>query len=403
MVGYLGLVVNPHDDVAFLRVVNVPPRGVGAATLQKLELQAKEDKCSLFTAALRSLGEKYGQLVRMIQTLRQPTSKPVKPHEVLARIIHETQYQVYLKKKHPSDAEQRFENLGELATVLSQSRFRSSVNVDMNRNPTLAALSAALEEVTLMVAASKAQSDATSRVEAVTLSTYHAAKGLEYEMVFLPCLEENILPYYQALKSDGGPEKQKERLEEERRLLFVGMTRAKSVLTLSHCSHREKFGKTEAMSPSRFLQLIPKKLLSDKLDSEAIDRLFAEFLPLSNKPVPVRTLSVSMSEVRNKEVAAAAAAVNAKDVEKPASLLSRLLEALQPDKAHKAEEKKKSCKRRKKEEVKEEPEEVVRCECGVTEDDGQLFIACDTCGVWSHASCHGFTADTVPDVWHCCL
>jgi ATP-dependent exoDNAse (exonuclease V) beta subunit len=401
MIGYLGLVVNPHDDTAFLRVVNVPPRGVGPATLLKLELQAKENKCSLFTAALRSLGEKYGPLVRMIQTLRQPTSKPVEPHEVLARIIHETEYQVYLKKKHPSDAEQRFENLGELATVLSQSRFRSSANADMNRNPTLAALSAALEEVTLMVAASKAQSDTTSRVEAVTLSTYHAAKGLEYEMVFLPCLEENILPYYLALKPDGGPEKQQERLEEERRLLFVGMTRAKTVLTMSHCSHREKFGKTEAMSPSRFLQLVPKKLLSDKLDSEAIDKLFAEFLPLSNKPAPVRTLSVT-SDSRSKEVAAAAAA-NAKDVEKPASLLARLLEALKPHKAHKAEEKKKSRKRRKKEEVKEEPEEVVRCECGVTEDDGQLFIACNTCGVWSHASCHGFTADTVPDVWHCCL
>jgi ATP-dependent exoDNAse (exonuclease V) beta subunit len=172
-------------------------------------------------------------------------------------------------------------------------------------------------------------------------------------MVFLPCLEENILPYYLALKPDGGPEKQQERLEEERRLLFVGMTRAKTVLTMSHCSHREKFGKSEDMSPSRFLQLIPKKLLSDKLDSEAIDKLFAEFLPLSNKPAPVRTLSVT-SDSRSKEVAAAAAA-NAKDVEKPASLLARLLEALKPHKAHKAEEKKKSRKRRKKEEVKEEP------------------------------------------------
>jgi DNA helicase-2/ATP-dependent DNA helicase PcrA len=126
VVGYLALVANPHDDVAFLRIVNVPPRGVGPATLLKLEQQARENKSSLFTAAVRSSGGKYAPLVRMIQQLREPTSKSVEPAELLARLIFETQYQQYLKAKHPTDWEQRFENLGELATVLSQSRFQST-------------------------------------------------------------------------------------------------------------------------------------------------------------------------------------------------------------------------------------------------------------------------------------
>ncbi len=133
------------------------------------------------------------------------------------------------------------------------------------------------------------------------------------------------------------------------------------------------------------------------LDSDAVDALLTETLPPSNKPVKARTSAVTMSDLKHQP------AVASEGGDKSKSLLARLLEALEPEKTQKAEEKKKSRKRRKKEEVKEEPEEVARCECGVTEDDGQLFIACDTCGVWSHAACHGFTAETVPDVWHCCL
>jgi superfamily I DNA/RNA helicase len=125
-----------------------------------------------------------------------------------------------------------------------------------------------------MVSASKSQS-VSSRVPAVTLSTYHAAKGLKYEMVFLPCMEDGLLPYYLAMKQDH-PDKMKEKLEEERRLLFVGMTRAKSVLVISHCSKREKFDKANEQSPSRFLQLLPKNRISDVLDSKVIDELLTE-------------------------------------------------------------------------------------------------------------------------------
>jgi superfamily I DNA/RNA helicase len=181
-----------------------------------------------------------------------------------------TDYKAHLQQKHKTDWEQRWENVGELLSVCSAPQHSPLDVVEARelppgKNVTLHCLQELIEEFALMVSSSKAS---TGAANAVTLVTYHAAKGLEWEIVFLPCLEEEMLPHYKSVLPEA--------LLEECRLLFVGITRAKSALALSFSGSRMVFGNRKQNPPSRFLTpLRPRMAESLQFDVAASADYFA--------------------------------------------------------------------------------------------------------------------------------
>lgn len=231
---YLRLVYQPLDRMSFARIVNVPARGIGATSLQKfLVWQASTDMdiisalvnaeqtSSLQPRARRALAE-FGELLRTVQAKVEADAMP---SEIIEYIIDKVQYREYLRDGTPQ-AEDREENIGSLISDAQS----------------FASLADFLDEISLMSSVDTAQADDT-----VTLMTLHAAKGLEFPVVYMVGLEEGIFPHSRVF--DSGPAE----LEEERRLCYVGMTRARQELYLTFASSRLQFGQRGYNAPSRFL------------------------------------------------------------------------------------------------------------------------------------------------------
>ncbi len=244
LLGYLKLVNNPSDNVNFKRVVNVPRRKIGDVTLAKIEEAAGES--SLLTAlresrllaevpsALRARLEEFSNLVSSLQLkAREGTA-----HDVLLAVIEKTHYRDHLKED-PKTAETRLENIEEL--LVETERYSSSAS-----DPGLAAF---LENIALM-----SDVDTLKGEEQVALMTLHNAKGLEYRAIIITGLEEGLLPHYSSFEAP-------DELEEERRLFYVGITRAKERLFMFCAANRMRFGSWIGNSPSRFIGEIPGKLL----------------------------------------------------------------------------------------------------------------------------------------------
>ncbi len=244
LLGYLKLVNNPSDNVNFKRVVNVPRRKIGDVTLAKLEEAAEGG--SLLTAlregahlaelpsALRARLEEFSNLVSSLQIkAREGTA-----HDVLSVIIEKTHYRDHLKED-PKTAETRLENIEEL--LVETERFSTSAS-----EPTLASF---LENIALM-----SDVDTLKGEEQVALMTLHNAKGLEYRAIIITGLEEGLLPHYSSFEAT-------HELEEERRLFYVGITRAKERLFMFCAANRMRFGSWIGNSPSRFIGEIPESLL----------------------------------------------------------------------------------------------------------------------------------------------
>ncbi len=244
LLGYLKLVNNPSDNVNFKRVVNVPRRKIGDVTLAKIEEAAGGG--SLLTAlregahlaelpsALRARLEEFSNLVSSLQIkAREGTA-----HDVLAAVIEKTRYRDHLKED-PKTAETRLENIEEL--LVETERYSSSAP-----EPTLAAF---LENIALM-----SDVDTLKGEEQVALMTLHNAKGLEYRSIIITGLEEGLLPHYSSFEAA-------HELEEERRLFYVGITRAKERLFMFCAANRMRFGTWIGNSPSRFIGEIPENLL----------------------------------------------------------------------------------------------------------------------------------------------
>lgn len=234
IVAYLRLVYQPRDTMSFARIVNVPARGIGATSLQKfLTWQAStemdiitalvnvEQTSSLQPRAKRVLAE-FGEFLRMVQAKVQ---SDVMPSELIEYVIDKTNYRDYLRDGTPQ-AEDREANIGSLISDAKS----------------FASLADFLDEISLMSSVDTAQSDDT-----VTLMTLHAAKGLEFPIVYMVGLEEGIFPHSRVF--DSGPAE----LEEERRLCYVGMTRARQELYLTYAASRLQFGQRGYNTPSRFL------------------------------------------------------------------------------------------------------------------------------------------------------
>jgi DNA helicase II / ATP-dependent DNA helicase PcrA len=249
MLAYLRLAYNPRDDVSFRRCINTPARGIGAGALSKMEDWARDHEQPLFVASVdqevqSSLPKKTGGALRGFVgaiTEAQELAENGVVTPVLRSLMSGSGYIDALKAEHTQDALSRLENLQELLNVTNQ--YDSSAD-----SPSLAEF---LESVSL-VADVDALGNSTG--DAVTLMTLHSAKGLEFPVVFLTGLEEGVFPHSRSLNSDA-------QLEEERRLAYVGMTRAREELHLLHAHRRSMFGTPNFNSRSRFLDDIPTHLL----------------------------------------------------------------------------------------------------------------------------------------------
>ena len=238
ILAYVRLLFQPEDQVSFERIINVPTRGIGAKSIQvfldwayreKLTLQTslnQVSECSQLTPKARGA---INDFARIINDMREYIdSSP--PATILDSLIRRTDYMDYLDD-HTPQGEARQENVRELLTVAQEYQENG--------------LESFLEEVALVGGID----DSHTNGQAVTLMTLHAAKGLEFPVVFMPGMEETILPHSRALYDLS-------EMEEERRLCYVGMTRAKQELYLLHCVSRMLYGGVQHNPPSRFLSEI---------------------------------------------------------------------------------------------------------------------------------------------------
>lgn len=247
VLAYLSLMANPKDDLAFLRVVNLPPRGVGETSLEKLSDRAKALELPMLAmarqaAAVPGLKDRaiaalrdFAMLMDELIELREHTAE-----EVLRRLQTLSGYRDFLKL----DAKGGDERLANVDELISAAR-------EFDREHPGTTVVDFMEEVTLSSAVDRWKDEGGS----VTLMTLHAAKGLEFPLVFIVGLEQGLLPHSRANESD-------DEMEEERRLLFVGITRAERELFLSHCRVREFRGQRQVTIPSRFLSELPEEVLN---------------------------------------------------------------------------------------------------------------------------------------------
>lgn len=251
LIAYLRLIHNEYDSVAFQRIVNVPTRGIGAKSTSDLLTAAVELGLSPLAASNRAArGDNelptlrsniqlaLSKFVAQVDDLAQ-ARQTLTIAELLDRILAATNYRAYLEKSDPEHHEVRWENVQELRNVAAQ---YEEVETD-------ATLAAFLEEVALV---SDVDDPSADQPDAVTLITLHAAKGLEFPVVFMPGMEEGILPHMRAIDEPS-------QLQEERRVCYVGMTRAQERLYLTHARRRMSYGNLRANPPSRFLGDLPSE------------------------------------------------------------------------------------------------------------------------------------------------
>ena len=250
LLAYLRLLVNPRDSVSLKRILNVPPRGIGEKTIAALEEAAQRHGQSTLEALLTPeiLGELptraqsgLNQFAALMRLLRQ-AAEHAGVTDLTRFIIEQSGYRLHLEKEGSLQARTRLENIEELLTATQELESQTEA-------PTLAGF---LENVALMSDLDTLQEGA----EAVPLMTLHSAKGLEFPVVFMVGLEEGLFPLARAAFS---PDPMA--LEEERRLCYVGMTRAKEQLYLTWARMRTIFGRTTPNKASRFLEAIPEHLV----------------------------------------------------------------------------------------------------------------------------------------------
>jgi len=250
LLAYLKTVDNAMDDLAVKRIINVPKRGIGATSLGKVQEYADEYDMSFYDAlkdaeSIATLGRsavKIKPFVTFIQTLRSKQDY-LSVQEILTSIIDETGYVKELEAEDTDEARARIENIDELITKVVS--YESDAE-----EPTLSGF---LEEVALVADIDSLEEDSNH----VVLMTLHSAKGLEFPNVYLAGMEDGIFPSYMTITSDDPLE-----IEEERRLCYVGITRAKQRLTLTSAKSRMIRGETQYNKVSRFIREIPRELVA---------------------------------------------------------------------------------------------------------------------------------------------
>ena len=257
---YLRLLENPNDDTSFSRVVNFPTRGIGARSIEALQDAARSQQSSLYTAAASlegKAGAALGGFVRLVDHMREATRHNTLPETVEFVIQHSGLIQHYLSEREGQD---RVENLQELINAatafIAEEGYGQDAAAAMLPGENapgvveVSPLAAFLSHASLEAGDNQAQAGQ----DAVQLMTVHSAKGLEFTSVFITGLEEGLFPHENSINEQNG-------LEEERRLMYVAITRAKERLYLSHTQSRMLHGQVRYNMPSRFLEELPSESL----------------------------------------------------------------------------------------------------------------------------------------------
>lgn len=276
VLAYLRVLYNPFDDLSLLRIINVPKRSIGATTVAKLQDYARANGTSLFMTLTQlhlvdtikgKTKEKLEEFGILIFTLvAEMKDKTVL--DILESILDRTGYLAQLEESTDPQDQARAENIGELLSVAKDFQ-------DTNPNGTVEDF---LEQVALVNDVDSFEQEESK----VTLMTLHAAKGLEFPIVFLGGLEEGLFPHSRTLMNP-------EEIEEERRLAYVGITRAEKELYISNATTRTVFGRTSSYLPSRFIDEIPEELVdglrAKRKVPDDIKRHVPQHMSVTSRPV----------------------------------------------------------------------------------------------------------------------
>ena len=254
LTSYLKLIQNNDDNIALKRIINEPKRGIGDTAVDKLDRLATEKGISIFKliqdsdnlAGIRSAGNITNFKDMINNIISKKDNIPVS--ELMKLVLKESGYEDMLNDDASKESEMRFENLLEFIGVASEFEKENADNT----------LADFLDSIALVSDVDKLDES----VDSVTLMTMHSAKGLEFDVVFLVGMEEGLFPSKKSIEED-------EEVEEERRLCYVGITRAKEILYITNTQKRTLYGHTEYAIPSRFIDEIPETLYTD----ESIDNL----------------------------------------------------------------------------------------------------------------------------------
>ena len=247
LLAYMNVIVNKNDEFSLRRIINVPKRGIGASSMAKIDNYAEQYGLSLFEAlknidmigVSKKIITNIHLLTQLIEKYSQTEQYSIE--DLIVGIYKDSRYESMLKESADAYAESRIENISEL--VSSAKQFSS-----MNDN-----LIDFISEMSLTSDADDENED-----DSVVLSTVHAAKGLEYRVVFIMGLEENLFP---SIRDAESSEDERNKMEEERRLAYVAITRAKEKLFMSYANRRMQFGSIKNNKRSRFLDEVPNKLM----------------------------------------------------------------------------------------------------------------------------------------------
>ena len=247
LLAYLNVIVNRADEFSLRRIINVPKRGIGASSMDKIDKYADQYGISLFEALknIEAVGvsKKIVTNIKLLTNLIEKYSEVEKYaiDELIIGIYKDSGYESMLKESNDPYAESRIENISELVSSAKQFSSMNDSLIDF------------ISEMSLT-----SDSDDENQEDAVVLSTVHASKGLEYKVVFIMGLEENLFPSIRDAESSAD---EKNKMEEERRLAYVAITRAKERLFMSYANRRMQFGSIKMNKRSRFLDEVPNKLM----------------------------------------------------------------------------------------------------------------------------------------------
>ena len=275
IIAYLKLIYNPHDSQSFKRIVNVPKRAIGDTTIKNLQAIADEKDISLFESVLvlddveginSKTKEKLKKFADLIENFKSAQGK-YNLRELISLVIEKSGYLRELNEEKTPENESRIDNLQELVNVAGEFEPEDLNNI----------LGEFLSQVALVSDIDGLENISNN----VTLMTLHSAKGLEFPMVFLAGLEEGIFPHQRTFSSAS-------ELEEERRLMYVGVTRAEETLYLTSAKRRQMWGEYKYYNPSRFLQEIPENLIessySNNISSQATFKSAVNKIKYGEKP-----------------------------------------------------------------------------------------------------------------------